>query len=636
MKKIWKLILLLLVTLSVFAKEEPKYPVSDIPEEMKAGMYAVIRESKLEFEINAINNSRSYYRVVITILNSKANEYAYESVAYDKFSSIKFFRGTLYDASGNVVKHLKQNEILDESAYDGYSLFSDNRIKSANLTFANYPYTVEFEYEIEEKGLYSIPDFYMYRDDEISVQKAEYNLVYPVALKPRYKLFKIQEPIVGRKDNKEILTWSFENIIPAKFEKMDPSLNQVVPNITAAPGKFEYDGYAGDMSTWTSYGKWKASLLNDRDHLPENTKKTIRELTEGLPDVESKTKVLYEYLQRKTRYVSISLGIGGLQPFDAEVVDRTGYGDCKALSNYMIAMLKVAGIKGFYSSIMAGENARDVDVDFPSHQSNHIIVSVPNGKDTLWLECTSQTNPFGYLGTFTGNRKALALTEDGAQLINTVRYPTDGNKISRMAEVYLDNDGNAKSKVATTYSALEYEYNNLNFVLDGQYDSQKKWILENTEIPSFDLLSFNLVNNKSKIPSALINLDLNLNRLASVNGKRLFLTPNLMNRCTFIPEKLVERKTDIFVRWGSVSFDTIRYHIPENIYPEFLPEPVKISSRFGDYEATFQVDQGSIVYTRKFKVRNGRFPASSYKEFSDFYRSVNKADNLKIVFLNKT
>lgn len=625
-----------ILSFSSLAKEELKYPVSAISEEMNTGMYAVIRENELRFEITSINSSVKYYRIAITILNAKAKSYASKVIGYDKFTVIKSFKGAAYDATGNLIKKLKTSDIYDQSAYDGVSIYSDNRLKRADLSQGSYPYTVEFEYEIEEKRLYGIPDFHLYTDDEIAIEKTQYSLIYPVDLKPRYKLFKIKEPEVTKRDGKEELKWVFENIKPLKFEAFSPDFSETVPNIAAAPGKFEYDGYVGDMSTWESYGKWEAMLLKDRGNLPDNTKQKVRDLTKNLNSVEDKARVLYEYLQSKTRYVSISLGIGGLQPFDALVVDKNGYGDCKALSNYMVALLKEVGITSYYASVMAGEDASEVDVDFPSHQSNHVIVSVPNGKDTLWLECTSQTNPFGYQGTFTGNRKALLITEEGGKLVNTQSYPTEKNVAVRSADVYLDLNGNATASIKTTYSGIEYEHNQLDFILNDQYDNQKKWILRNTKIPSFDLVKFSFTNNKAKIPSAGVNLDLTLNRLASVSGKRLFLSPNLMNRSTYIPDKLEERRTDIVFKWGSINADVITYHIPENMYPEFLPEPVKISSIFGDYEAGFQVEMGNIVYTRKLKVNNGRFPANSYKEFSDFYKNISKADNVKIVFLNKT
>jgi hypothetical protein len=259
---------------------------------------------------------------------------------------------------------------------------------------------------------------------------------------------------------------------------------------------------------------------------------------------------------------------------------------------------------------------------------------VPNGKDTLWLECTSQTKPFGYMGTFTGDRKALLITDTGGKIVSTSRYPAHINIRSRSGDVYVDISGNATAKITSNYSGIKYDV--VSSVLSDQYDNQKKWVLDHTEIPSFDLVNFSFTNNKAKIPSAALNIELRLNRLASVSGKRLFISPNLMSKSSYTPEKQTERKTDIVVKWGSTNLDTIRYHIPENIYPEFLPEPVKITSRFGEYEASFKVEQGNVVYQRTLRVNDGRFPPDSYKEFSDFYRSINKADNVKIVFLNKT
>src|SRR6187399_1196113 len=111
-----RFLLALLATLlaySSFSREEPRYPVSMIPEDLKKGMYAVIREKEVKVEINAINSSSTYYRLVITILNSNAREYASEVVWYDKLRTIRSFKGTVYDAEGNVIKKLKQSEIHD-------------------------------------------------------------------------------------------------------------------------------------------------------------------------------------------------------------------------------------------------------------------------------------------------------------------------------------------------------------------------------------------------------------------------------------------------------------------------------------------------------------------------------------------
>jgi len=636
MKKLF-LIFGLLTSVSNGFAADIKYPVSEIPDNLKQGMYAVIREREVRFDIQSKNSTIYYKREVITILNGRAKQYAQIGEWYDKLRSIKSLKATVYDAFGREIKKLKNSDIKDESEFDGFSLLSDNRSKTADLTQAVYPYTIELEVETQIRYLYSAPDFFVYRDDEVSIQKSSYEVVFPAELKPRYKLFNVPEPKLNKtKDGREEFSWTFENIIPNKFERHTTDFERTVGNIRISPNEFDFGGYAGKMNSWKDYGLWQASLNKGRDALPETTKQKVRELVKAAKTDEEKIKILYEYLQSKTRYVSIQLGIGGLQPFEATTVDQTGYGDCKALSNYMVALLREAGITGYYTTIMAGEGESEVDPDFPSDQANHVIVAVPNKTDTVWLECTSQTNPYGWMGRFTGNRYAMMVTENGGVLVKTPAYPAEANTQTRKATVILDLSGNATAKVKTIYSGLQYENNRLDAVATKQADDHKKWIQTNTQIPSFDVAKFSIKNNKAKIPSAEVEVEYVLNRLATINGKRIFLTPNLMNRTTYIPEKLEKRNTNIVQRLPYIDVDTVEYTIPEAIYPEFVPPPVKIKSRFGEYEATYQLEQGKIIYTRKMKMNTGEFPAESYSEFIEFFKSINKADNVKVVFVNKT
>jgi transglutaminase-like putative cysteine protease len=618
-------------------KDKPKYLPQLIPAALKENANAVFWVDQSSFQIHS--HSKGTHKVfrAVTIFNAKAKDLSSVVVTYDKLSKITSIKGAIYDANGQVVKRLKSSEIYDQSMAEG-SLFSDNRLKHMNLSHGAYPYTVEYEYEVEYKYMFYIPPYIQYEDEKVSLMSSEYTLVYPRDLKPRFKATLISsEPVVSDLGNNiESVKWSFSSLLPMKREFMGPSFFEVVPNIVVAPTNFEYEGYRGSMATWDDFGKWVGTLNQGRDKLDDATRTKIINLTKDLPTDEAKIKALYEYMQNKTRYVSIQLGIGGYQPFEASVVDQNGYGDCKALSNYMVAMLKTIGIKSHYVLVKSGSVPVKLDVSFPRPQFDHAIVCVPLQQDTVWLECTSQTVPFGYMGFHTGNRKALALTEEGAKVVSTPRYTEKENLQIRTADVIVSEDGNATATVSTSYSGLQYENGNLDFILNDTYENQKKWVLNNTSIPSFELNKFSFVNRKDKIPTAILKLDLDLNRFATVSGKRLFLTPNIMNRSTFIPEKIENRKTDIVLNMAYTDLDTIRFSVSEKIYPEFLPEPVKVESRFGVYEASFIHGNGQVIYIRKFTRRNGTYPPDSYNELIEFYKAINRADNMKLVFLTKT
>jgi hypothetical protein len=138
-----RILIFVLLTSRLFGGEI-KYPASEIPEELKQNNYAVIRESVKEFKILSVNRSSYYVREVITILNQNGNVHARKVINYDPLRKIQQLNAAIYDADGVLIKKLKPSEIVDQSSFDGFSLFSDDRVKRIDLRQNSYPYTIFF------------------------------------------------------------------------------------------------------------------------------------------------------------------------------------------------------------------------------------------------------------------------------------------------------------------------------------------------------------------------------------------------------------------------------------------------------------------------------------------------------------
>ena len=205
------------------------------------------------------------------------------------------------------------------------------------------------------------------------------------------------------------------NLPAEKFEEYAPSISQLFPSARFALDKFNLEGVYGDAKSWADHGAWMyTTLLKDTEELPAETIEKMKVLVAGAKDDNEKARRIYEYMQNKTRYVSIQLGIGGWKPMLAKNVDKLGYGDCKALTNYTRALLKAVGVESYYTVIYSGAQKRDFSADFVTMQGNHIILALPQkDKKYLFLECTSQSIPFGFQGDFTDDRLALLIKPEG-------------------------------------------------------------------------------------------------------------------------------------------------------------------------------------------------------------------------------
>ncbi len=371
-----------------------------------------------------------------------------------------------------------------------------------------------------------------------------------------------------------------------------------------------------------------------RDELPDNIKQDVHKIADGLSLQQDKIKALYKYMQDNTRYISVQLGIGGLQPFDAKYVAANRYGDCKALSNYMQAILKEAGIISYYSIIHAGDGEKFYMPDFVSDQTNHIIVSVPLDKDTMWLECTNQTMAAGYLGSFTDDRYALLIKEDDGHLVKTPAYTRQNNVVKRNVDAVVDGAGALKAVVRNTYTGLEQD--DLHGMLHGYTrDQLLKYLKRSIDLPTYDVTNVDYKEQKDIIPVIDEKYDLSAPNYASATGKRLFVQPNILSREAFKLNDAENRKFDIVYDFSFTHVDTTLINVPPDYQVETMPKDVSIKNKLGEYELRFKYVNGKIILHRRYERSAARFSPAEYKDMAAFYNEMYKADHSKVVFVKK-
>ena len=140
--RIWLVTLLLFAGCLPSSAVDKGYPVADIPEGLTAGADAVVRVDDITYTIESRSKGSVHRRYAVTILNAKGKRHARLVLGYDRLTKIASLTSLAFDGDGKQIRKLKASEIADVAAQDGFSLYSDDRLKVVDMTHTSYPYTV--------------------------------------------------------------------------------------------------------------------------------------------------------------------------------------------------------------------------------------------------------------------------------------------------------------------------------------------------------------------------------------------------------------------------------------------------------------------------------------------------------------
>jgi hypothetical protein len=597
-----------------------------IIKEVEAQIYSaeIIKYSTLcEVSTNRVTQTDS---ITIQINSRTGEEYTKISIPYSKSDKVSDLDAWIENMDGVKVRSLKKSEVVDKSAFSGMYLYADHFEKTFQLKHNVYPYKVVYTYKTSESDYITITRWTPIIYRTIPTLEGRLKVVVPRNFKFNQFSNNIPEAKVDSTKSDVVLEWKASYLKPIKREIYSQPENKA-PLVVISPLTFWY-GVNGSLMNWESYGNWQYRLIKGLDDLPQNEKNTISSMIKGITDKKEIVKVLYHYLQDHTRYINVSIKLGGLKPYPASYVAENKYGDCKALSNYMRAMLNFAGIESFYVNVNASEQPRDLIKNFYGPQFNHAIVAVPLEKDTIWLENTLNTNPFGFMGTFTQNKEALIITEKESKLVRVPALKKEDNLVSYKLEFDININGQAQVSLHDSFKGEYFELFN-HYQSDFNNDERDKIIREYMPFDNYEVVNWELKKLHRDTARIELQAKLNLYKYLKPLGNEYYFSLYSTRIPSFTP--VADRILPVVLPYPVSVSDTLIYNIPAGYELKTKLDPILIKSIYGNYEMKLNVINGKINAIKRFDLFRGTYENVQYPEFYSFIQSVKEKDKLNLI-----
>jgi len=606
------------------------FPAAAIPENLKKNADAVIRRDFTTVQINKIDEIKYQYNTVTTVLNKDGVSKAMIYIPYGKGDHVSDVKVTIYDESGKKVKNFSKSDFSDFSNSSQSSFYSDSRILVLPYSSVQYPYTVDFSYTTTNENTVFIPDFVPFSTLNTSLEEAQFKIINKSGIQLRTKTYASQYNYanVQESGSGEEKSYVYKNVPAIDGLSLLPQPIKILPKVSFSLTQFNLEGHKGAINSWKEFGTWYYNnILQPVSISTPSIKGEVASLNlQG--SIEEKVKKIYQYMQSKTRYIFVALGIGGWQPMLPDEVYKKGYGDCKGLTNYMKTLLDEAGISSYYCVINSDMAEVSFDPDFPKMGGNHVILMVPTEKGNIWLENTSQQIAFNHLSFSTTNRNVLAIKKGGIELLNTPNYSAEQNKEWQTLKVKINDDGSINGEALLSFTGSQYDYN-LGYT--GLSPKERNEILKKKmDILNFERIEMrDFVNDKNNAV-AKFGIDFKaLNFSKKAGSSIIFRIVPIYSNTNYKADENRELPFEI-----GQSFEDeyeIDFIIPKNYKVEEIPDNFSLTSEFGEYTLKLIKEGENLRVHRILKIKKGIYSKEKYNNYISFRKKIINIDNSKIL-----
>lgn len=556
---------------------------------------------------------------IVQINNSKGDQYTNFHIPYSDNCKLKKLTGEIRDSNNLTIRKLTNKDITTSSQFDNSTFYNDNFVKQFSLKHNKYPYIIECDYQYEQSPFLQIASWNPMWDDEVSTQSADLSVIFPPDFQFKTNLNNIEKPKITQTERGIIYKWQSSYSRLKANDIFSPSLYDSLPSVKIVPLHFNYIK-PGSFDSWKSMGEWELSIDEGLEDLTGEEKIHIDQITEGIKDPRKIVSLLYHYLQDNTRYILVDIDLGGLQPYPASYVCKNKFGDCKALTNYMKAMLAYKGIKSNKVDVSAGVIARKFYTDFPSQQFNHVFLAVPFLNDTIWLECTSNSSPFNYIGASTQNRQILWTEPNKSRLLKTPALKKED--VTSIKNYHFSKpDINQKIILEASFKLRGDSFNEITYINKNWSEKEKKEHFNAFfEFKNYQSVQYQIISVDRDSSFVVFKTKGTCNTLFHSVGEYTKVDLPPMGLPVF--EKVKDRESSVKIDVPLAQIDTILYDLNSNLVELKSEKQLVLESIYGKLEMNLSVNDGCLKIIRKHEIPVQEVALAQYKDFYDFINKL--------------
>jgi hypothetical protein len=570
------------------------------------------------------------YRLSYKLFNERARDLAEVNLPYNaSYQQIHVLSARTIRKDGSIVE-VKPEDIRVSSPYHDYLMYDDAQGVGFSMPAVEDECVIDYTWEEITRPLLMPGQFWTYWGFSglEPVGLCRYVLKAPADKKLNFKVYNddtLKPTETLSTDGKtKTYAWERSNLKPIEVEPAMPHMSEVGSWMEVS-----------SLDSWQDVAHWFWGLQSPQAHATPAIQATVTGLIAGKATDDEKARAIYDWVANRTRYVGLEFGLSAFRPHSATEVHDKRYGDCKDKANLLITMLGLAGIKARPALLHADER-RLTDSGLPTLNAfNHCIALATVGGKDVWLDATAETCSYGDIPYSDRGVQAMVVGDGKGEFKTIPDYQPQENGVDVRSKITLQADGSALADYEVTMRGESGQ--SLRATVRALTPAERKEMMVKMAqrfATGATLKDYSLPDGTEKAGPFVFKMTTSAPTFAEPADDLLIVPIGIAGNAPQSSPYTQDKRT-----WPIVEEDASLTHsettvvLPAGYAAGKLPADLNMTNALQEYHRTLKhsPDGRAITIVSDMLVRPGRIPAADYEKLRQYYDTLVKSANQKIV-----